>query len=1103
MPKSKNFYALFVGINQYHPNSRPSITPLDGCVNDVQNFSIFLKKSFEDLYSLKFETLLNEEATYDTIIDHLGSAHLAKAGKEDLILFYYSGHGAREKAAKEFLPFFPEGKEETLVCYDSRTPNGKDLADKELAVLIAKLSEKSNHVVVVMDCCHSGSGTKEIDDFALGKARQTYDRAEERPLSTYLDGYYAQQLTQSGKINIPVSKHILLAACSNREKAFELNSKQGLFTSRLLKVLKRGTAISYANLFSQCRAAMRQLAKNQNPQFETYEQFNAHQPFLNPNSKKRKKKYLVFREEEKWWVECGAIHGLPADQGRAAQFEIFLDRKSLGFAKAKTVGIQKSELVFDFDYRQTHALEAVLISLPAPPILIDLFATNQQTERLKKAFSLGIDSKKELEKKYEPIHFQLISGLQAAKYQLRMAEQVEIIHLENKTILRTIKGDDHTSVFQDAFQFLEHLAQWEKALKISHPTTAFDIDKVSILLEDLAGNQLNKEGLDAIILDAPKLEDGFEPIDFRLRIANNCQQELYFSLVYFSPDYGIHPIESKEIPAGRTATFIEGDTLQIMENEVESTDIFKLFVSTESIDTFLLEMEMLELGITVEYGRTRATQLATQKAIGSHYKNHKKTKKIIANDWFTKQLIVRVIGRQNRVGDKAVKLANGLISVLPHSKLKADLAITSLMSGTRNLEAGKSIVQLLEQKGGHLMGLGGTTRSLYGVPNVLEITGIENEATLAQEPLQIEIDAQLKADETLIPLTFDGEHILPVGIATPHKDGSITLAIDKIPDTEEVKRRSLFKALKLYFMKAALKSRKLQQLRWVDYDETQARRKTEGIIIKIQEADHILLCTHGIIGDTQGQANFARSLYSKEKEAGKPFDLILTFDYENLNTPIQVTAAALKEQLGKVGIKEEGKKITILAHSMGGLVSRYFIENLNGKAVVNQLIMAGTPNAGSAIAKMVTLRDSSLMLLGFLLNFLQEIPLVGTFIRILEGTKKVTYTLGQMDYDDSEEFLRNLNLSADPEIPYYVIAGNLAQYLEQDESAKRLVNKLYKLGGKIFYGAEDNDIAASVESIFSVNSKRKPSPQKQQVACHHLNYFEHEESAEAIKKFLV
>jgi pimeloyl-ACP methyl ester carboxylesterase len=43
-------------------------------------------------------------------------------------------------------------------------------------------------------------------------------------------------------------------------------------------------------------------------------------------------------------------------------------------------------------------------------------------------------------------------------------------------------------------------------------------------------------------------------------------------------------------------------------------------------------------------------------------------------------------------------------------------------------------------------------------------------------------------------------------------------------------------------------------------------------------------------------------------------------------------------------------KVDIVAHSMGGLVSRYYIERLNGRGNVRSLTMLGTPNLGSNMA---------------------------------------------------------------------------------------------------------------------------------------------------------
>jgi len=47
-----------------------------------------------------------------------------------------------------------------------------------------------------------------------------------------------------------------------------------------------------------------------------------------------------------------------------------------------------------------------------------------------------------------------------------------------------------------------------------------------------------------------------------------------------------------------------------------------------------------------------------------------------------------------------------------------------------------------------------------------------------------------------------------------------------------------------------------------------------------------------------------------------------------------------------------GMKFDIIGHSMGGLVSRWFIEKLNGFENVNKLITIGTPHYGTEITKL-------------------------------------------------------------------------------------------------------------------------------------------------------
>lgn len=46
----------------------------------------------------------------------------------------------------------------------------------------------------------------------------------------------------------------------------------------------------------------------------------------------------------------------------------------------------------------------------------------------------------------------------------------------------------------------------------------------------------------------------------------------------------------------------------------------------------------------------------------------------------------------------------------------------------------------------------------------------------------------------------------------------------------------------------------------------------------------------------------------------------------------------------------DGGEVSILAHSMGGLASRYYLEELGGDAYVDSLVTLGTPHQGSLLA---------------------------------------------------------------------------------------------------------------------------------------------------------
>ena len=78
--------------------------------------------------------------------------------------------------------------------------------------------------------------------------------------------------------------------------------------------------------------------------------------------------------------------------------------------------------------------------------------------------------------------------------------------------------------------------------------------------------------------------------------------------------------------------------------------------------------------------------------------------------------------------------------------------------------------------------------------------------------------------------------------------------------------------------------------------------------------------------------------------------LVATFAYPN-DQPIRLSAGLLEKSLLLIHRESPGRKVKIIAHSMGGLIARAVIEDPDRDPVpVDQLIMLATPNQGTQLA---------------------------------------------------------------------------------------------------------------------------------------------------------
>ncbi|NNE33805.1 MAG: hypothetical protein HKN13_01115, partial [Rhodothermales bacterium] len=471
------------------------------------------------------------------------------------------------------------------------------------------------------------------------------------------------------------------------------------------------------------------------------------------------------------------------------------------------------------------------------------------------------------------------------------------------------------------------------------------------------------------------------------------------------------------------------------------------------------------------------------------------------NEWFTTTFVVKLARQVAEVGESDVELGGGAVTIRAHSGVKAGVSLNPIATATRGAGGDGELLDHLSRLGLEPVSLA-NTRSVDGPGQFIELTDIQNDELLKDDPLTLSVGIPTDESETLLSATFDGEHFLLVGETSKEEDGSTTIKIHQVPDVAS-NRRSVAKSLKLYFLKSKLGIANVNKLQHVSYDTGSPRFSEGGLADRVAGSQNILLLIHGLLGNT---ATMAASLVPSPdlaKTSVEPYDLVLAYDYENISTPVEETARLLQSELEKVGLNEsDGKTVTILASGMGGLVARWYIEQEGGGDVVDHLVMCGTPNGGSPLGQVGMARKIVSALSSLALN----IPGLGlailpTAMLAMEKSKKFTVTLEQLGKQSA--LLTTLGTSSAPGVRYTALAGDVSKITgDKTNDAGRLVEKIGKSFVASMLLGDRHDVTASVDSTTGLNRSWQPAPAIHEVACHHLGYFTSDEGIGAVRSSL-
>lgn len=562
----KPIYALLVGIDEYNS----PVPKLSGSKKDVNKIKNYLEQNYNDR-PLHIKTLQDTEASYAQLIKEFRS-HLGKAGPDDVVWFHYSGHGSRQLSAPEFVELNSGKKDETLVLYDSR-PSGLDLADKELAVLISELSTKKSHTLITLDCCHSGSGTRSVDEYIK---RLSVDRGDIRTLDSYLNGYYKTRGT-----DIPQAKYFFYGACNRFQSAKETFDGGGLFTDILIKTLNESKKdISYAELLIKLRQGVVAMNLNQDPQLELFGELSSYSQFLDGSPVPNTPKYEVVFTKDGWKLGAGEILGISEE----VNLVIYPDQSNEIISKAAVINAsaQYSIIKPEKELNQEDKFWAVPLNLPLPLevglIVDDQFVKNFQEESTKTynvSYTTG------------PIdHCIYIISQQEGRFELK--------NKRNEKILFFSKVNQPYSIplLTDK---LSHTARWTRILSLQNNKTLLNESSFTVTLEV----QIGKETRSFTPGEVPIKTEG-QKIPYKIWIQNKFTQPLNFLLIYLSDHFEALPLKNEPLEKSDNPTLFwgggENDYFMVPANAKFSNDNFLIIISTERTDDTYFQLDEVEFG---------------------------------------------------------------------------------------------------------------------------------------------------------------------------------------------------------------------------------------------------------------------------------------------------------------------------------------------------------------------------------------------------------------------------------------------------------------------------------------------------------------------------
>ncbi|WP_373553251.1 caspase family protein [Haliscomenobacter sp.] len=1032
-----------------------------------------------------------------------------------------------------------------------------------------KAKFKDVHCLVIMDCCHSGSNFRddEIDPRKIRFRHETASKSQVR-YDQYLgkeEGFF--ELNHEGRAEFAIAPYVHLAAARDDEKAQE-TFDGGLFTSCLMRQLQAGgTSRTYRDLMSNLAIEVRNRSDKQNPVAFAFAEKDLDQQFLSREITPYRATYPVNFINGEWILSAGKIDGLVASGASGDTLVQIPGVEEL----VKVVVVRNDQSVLDgaplMSLNQNEGYEAVLKRLANSPLRVGLSAGLRQASKECAELQAAYEIEPPL---FYTIDF--LAEEEVDDYVIRLTIEGEYVLTKNNSSIPLFKRSNNPFVFlryvDSVGKWVGASVLKNESAQFSAADFLFTLEKIEgeafgTNPDAVPGEKIGVHGSLPEELVC-RYKNGRQPA-FRLSIAINPTSNLtecYLGVLYLRSLFGIKidfiDLDQNKLVKDKESLFLKlktkdnrlYKTIPFVINKAyekfninEITAYLKIFVAVDPQSLALQRFQQADLPLDENIPNYRGDKSGDDGELGFEGDSLGEQR-----DWTVFTMKIRVVGpnkeQQVQQGTTdftafTLKAPEGFQAIAyaltgddQQHKLKK---INRLKGVDRATDAMVDLVtpperlfcDVLTSRNPFPAGLSSASDNGVQILELRPTQGSDNfprlqegqKLTIVPKGQSVRQRSMDDADEALLETTLPYGYDEKSGLFYPlgYGDEQGNIYIEKLPppsdgliEGDKPLTKGIGQSIKLYFKKVfTRKPVEVLRLHWQDVEgnwQSEANASEIQFKLKDQINAKIVLAIHGITGDTNWMLAGLQELHTQ----GSRMDFILTYDYESLATPIENTAKKLFQRLTEAGFGEANSpKLTIVAHSMGGLITRHMLEiDQKGEDFIQHLIMMGTPNDGSEVAG---LREQVFGLITDALNVggVMKLAISGLSYVLSQFGANATETLAQLTPGSPVLKALKRTEKMPTQVRYSLIAGNISKITEAEAAGnpflERLVDQIkgkavYPVLSKFVFNDNQHDMAVTIDSMVAVPGFERGK--RIEVCCDHVGYFDAEECLKQLKDLL-